>query len=649
MKCKMCNNVKGKRFCSSVNGEICSLCCGQNRNLEMCNSLCPYFPHEKYEMLKTRDISLTEVGRGKVFKFAESLFIPNIFEYLAINIVNLKINVKSSTFVSFKIKFNLKSNIGRQILKTEIYHSDSWKTDDSNLFPFFQIYTLGSGEIINIKLSNNNCNLDYRIDNNHNDTWIPFSSIKLESISNDDKKKFDLPSDCNIAPITYGKFFSGKNSTLYANLNLDVDYDLNFDIEYNKTSTVDNKICIPFGLMFPFKLVNFYNYSYDIVEGLKIKDESLIQLLLPFDEKKINCFLDPLENNNYLSSPSLIQYNFFDVENNFHYDNYCILNHLLYLNNDETSIVNVNFSKLPIFSSIYDSFNKVYDNNYSPFSVSIYNNSSNIKKYLIEATIYDLSFKYETEVFVESHKCETFNIAPQLIIDKVNLLSSNCEKNINVKIYDKDVLICNKTNSCLIYPNNIFIEKINNGRKDFEIDFRSFLAKWITPNCQEVDSIISNATEKMDMPGKVISQNTIEMQIKNVYDTLSEMKYAIRSISFAEGEYHTQRINYPKDTYRLKSGNCIDLSLLMASCFEALKLSTYIYLIPGHAFVGIKINENYYVYIESTVLGKKEFYEACEIAREKYDKYFIDNQAKDGNSFVLDLSIARKSMIFPSN
>lgn len=649
MKCKMCNSVKGKRFCTNVNGEICSLCCGKNRNLIMCDSLCPYFPHEKFEMIKTDGITLTEVGRGKVFKFSESLFIPNIYEYIAINILDLKISVKSSTFVSFNMKFNLKNNIGRQISKDEIYYSDDWKSADTNLFPFLQVYTLGAGEVVNIKFLKSDCNLDYRIDNNHSDTWLPFSFIKNEIIDINDKKKYNLPSDCNFAPVTYGKFFLGKNSTFYADLDLSVDYNLSFDIEYNKTSTVDNKLCIPFGLMFPFKLVNFHNYSYSIVEDLEIKDTSLIQLLLPFDEKKINCFLEPLENNNYLSSPSLINHNFFDIENQFHYDNYCILNHLLYLNNNESSIVNVNFRKIPIFSSIYDSFNKVYDNYYSPLSVSIFNNTSQTKKYLIEVSMYDLSFKYESEVFVESFKCETFNIAPQLIDDKVKGLSSNCEKNINVKVYYKDKLICNKTNLSLVYPNNIFIEKISNNRKDFEIDFRSFLAKWITPNCKEIDKIISDATKNMDMPGNVTNQNIIESQIKNIYDTLSEMKYAIRSVSFAEGQYHTQRINYPKDTYGLKSGNCIDLSLLLASCFEALKLSTYIYLIPGHAFVGVKINDSYFVFIESTVLGKKEYYESCEIAREKYDKYFVDNQPKDDNSFVLDLSIARKSNIFPAN
>lgn len=649
MKCKICNKTKGKRFCSRYSTEICSLCCGKNRNLEVCNSLCDFFPNEKYEMLKTRDFTLTEVGRGKVFKFCESLFIPNIYEYIAINIIELKISVKSSTYISFKIKFNLKSNVDRKILKEEIYYRDNWKNDEHNFFPFFQIYTLGSGEVLNVKLLNSDCNLKYRIDNNHLDTWLPFSSIKNEIINSEDKEKFNLPDDCKFAFVTYGKSFIGKNSTFYANLDFNIDYDLLFDIEYNKTSVVDNKICIPFGLMFPFGLVNYNNYSYDIVDDLLIKDESLVQLLLPFEEKKYNLFLEPLENNNFLSSPLMIQYNFFEIEKKFYYDHYCILNHLLYLDNDESSIVNINFNKNPIFTSIYDSFNKVYDNTYSPVSISIYNNTSKIKKYSIEAVINDLSFKYEDEVFVESHKCMTFNIAPQLIDEKVKLLTSNCTKKINVKIFDKGNQLCSKTNNCLIYPNNIFIEKITNNRKDFEIDFRSFLAQWITPNCNEVDLIISKATKNMSMPGKVSNEYKIEAQIKNVYDTLADMKYAIRSISFAEGEYHTQRINYPKDTYKLESGNCIDLSLLLASCFEALKLPTYIYLIPGHAFLGVEINENNFVYIESTLLGVKDFSESCEVARDKYEKYFVNNQPKDDNSFVVDVSLARKSMIFPSN
>lgn len=649
MKCNICNEKKAKRFCKRMNSNICSQCCGKNRSLELCDSFCEYFSKEKYNLIKTGGIKLTEVGRGKVFNFSESLFIPNIYEYLRFDVTDFKINVKSSTLISIKLSFIIKNNCNRIIDIKEAYYCDEWKNNDKHLLPFLQIYTIGAGNIKRIKLICNGIQENVSIENNHNDTWLPFSIIKNEKISFADIKKYQLPKDLSTAPVTYGKYFAGKNSTLLSNIELNKKYDLDFDIEYNVTSVTDNKIFIPFGIFIPFKLVNFFNYKYNSIKECSINNNSIIQLLLPFDDKKINCFMEPLENCNYLSSPSLIQYNLNEIESNFHYDNYCILNHMFYIDNSDSSLINVKFRDFPIFTSIYDTFNKVYNNDYSPVSVSIYNNSEFIKKYSVEVLIQDLSFSYEDEVYVEPKTLSTFNIAPQLISDKVESITSNCEKNINVKIFDNKNIILNSTKKYLVYPKNIFVEKITNGQLDFEIDFRSFLARWITPNSKEIDEIISIASKSMDMSGNNPNQFDVEAQIKNIYDTLCNMKYAIRSISFPEGEYHTQRINFPKDTYKLKSGNCIDLSLLMASCFEALKLQTYIYLIPGHAFVGVKINEDYLIQIETTVIGKKEYCEACDIGREKYDKYFVNNEAKSDSAFVLDLSIARKSKIFPIN
>lgn len=108
MKCEICKSKKGKRFCSRVNTYICSQCCGCTRNILVCNSLCTYFPKENYLLLPTGSLKLTENGRGKVIKFSESLFLPNIYELLAFEIEELIISIKNPILLSVNLSFSIK-------------------------------------------------------------------------------------------------------------------------------------------------------------------------------------------------------------------------------------------------------------------------------------------------------------------------------------------------------------------------------------------------------------------------------------------------------------------------------------------------------------------------------------------------------------
>ena len=50
------------------------------------------------------------------------------------------------------------------------------------------------------------------------------------------------------------------------------------------------------------------------------------------------------------------------------------------------------------------------------------------------------------------------------------------------------------------------------------------------------------------------------------------------------------------------------------------------------------------------VKDKKEYFEALEKGRENYEKYFDKNgNSKNNDSKIVDISIARKSKIFPMN
>jgi hypothetical protein len=70
MKCPICDTRKPRRHCPGVNGEICSICCGNEREVSIsCPLECPYLvearrhekPHEvNVDEVPNRDVQVTE-------------------------------------------------------------------------------------------------------------------------------------------------------------------------------------------------------------------------------------------------------------------------------------------------------------------------------------------------------------------------------------------------------------------------------------------------------------------------------------------------------------------------------------------------------------------------------------------------------------
>lgn len=651
MKCDICKTTKGKRTCMmKENCLICSKCCGSTRNIVLCNTKCEYYKNEEYKLIPTGSIELTEVGRGKVILFSESLFLPNILECLYININNVEVNIKNPILISINLKFEVKKIVKRNVDIDEVYLKDGWKREEK-LLPFLSIYTIGTGEIENEKLLNDDLEQKVKIENNHADIWLPFYNIEEGKITEEQKNAYKIPKDILNAPILKGKHFIGKNNTFFASIELDKEYDLSFDILYDSIHTIDNIISINLGMMFPFNFVNYSKYKVNLLNDYTFNKLSSIQLLLPFEQDEINCFAIPLENVNQLSSPQYVQHSFQEIENTFHYDRCCIFNQVFYLNTTNEDIVYSKLKKIPIFSGIYDTFNKVYDNEYAPINISIYNAHKVIREYQIEVEIQGISYKKVKKVYVEPRHIGNFKIAPQLIDEKIENITSNIEKDIYVKVLVDNNVIYESSEKCLVYPKEIFVEKLENSRKDWKIDCRGFLARWVTPNAKCIDAVVSKAALNGDIIGGLSSNSfRSEEDIKKIYDTLSDLKYTIRSTSFSEGNYHTQRISLPERTMLLKSGNCIDLSILLASCFEAINLKTYIVLIPGHAMVMVELDSTNIVCIESTCLGHNEYSEAVNIGKSKYEKFFDKNKNPlDNNSYLVDIANARKSKIYPMN
>ena len=72
--------------------------------------------------------------------------------------------------------------------------------------------------------------------------------------------------------------------------------------------------------------------------------------------------------------------------------------------------------------------------------------------------------------------------------------------------------------------------------------------------------------------------------------------------TFSDNTSSTEHIRLPREVVSGNTGLCIELALLHASVYKAAGLNPVIFLIPGHAYPGIKVG-NQYIPIESTGIG----------------------------------------------
>jgi hypothetical protein len=78
-----------------------------------------------------------------------------------------------------------------------------------------------------------------------------------------------------------------------------------------------------------------------------------------------------------------------------------------------------------------------------------------------------------------------------------------------------------------------------------------------------------------------------------------------------------QRIRLPRETLRLASANCMDVSVVFASAMENLGMQPLVVIVPGHAFAGVRLGPGSegVLYVDLTVLPNGSFEAAVARAR----------------------------------
>ena len=124
--------------------------------------------------------------------------------------------------------------------------------------------------------------------------------------------------------------------------------------------------------------------------------------------------------------------------------------------------------------------------------------------------------------------------------------------------------------------------------------YPQLLASFITPNHPCIASVVKRASEHLfklcgssDFSGYISGdEKYVFYQIKAIYQALCEegFSYVLDMPSY---ETRGQRIRLANEVMANKLGNCMDLTLLFASCLEYVGLNTLLVLELGHIYLGV--------------------------------------------------------------
>lgn len=216
-------------------------------------------------------------------------------------------------------------------------------------------------------------------------------------------------------------------------------------------------------------------------------------------------------------------------------------------------------------------------------------------------------------------------------------------------------LILEETGETLVYARRDFPWSIQ-GFTDEEVF--ELIAAMVTPNDPSVEELLRAAANYTES-GIIWSGygGHVNDDDGGVWDRLQavweaedrdyNLTYISTWVSLAPGS--VQRIRLPAETLEQHSGNCIETSLLYASAVEAMDMEAAIIGVPGHAYVGVRMdqeNANYY-FIETTMIGRATFSQAVEKANAEFQEALPHLEAKESGYGWVTIWDARQKGITP--
>jgi hypothetical protein len=167
-----------------------------------------------------------------------------------------------------------------------------------------------------------------------------------------------------------------------------------------------------------------------------------------------------------------------------------------------------------------------------------------------------------------------------------------------------------------------------------QFKYAPFIASWVTPHADQVEDILSKAKELMPqrrLPGyeewkdQAEQEKSTELQARAIYNAIKQqgISYVKSSITFGGNTSVSQRVRMPRESINYSSANCIDASVMFASLFENLAMDPIVVLVPGHAYVGVRVAQGsqHYLFIDVALVGRSTYDVAVHSAEAGLAKY----------------------------
>jgi hypothetical protein len=270
---------------------------------------------------------------------------------------------------------------------------------------------------------------------------------------------------------------------------------------------------------------------------------------------------------------------------------------------------------MPAIYKVYANENAL-DGKYGLFKMLVTNNSSN--------TARNVEVSYQIPNYVDWKQTAKFPIilpGQSVVVncypsfnEKIVEKTTSSKEQVNIKITGSNIEETEQSFPIDIKGRNEFMytnipaDEIRTAGEMF--DNMDLLSCYVTPE----DPIIKYYTQKIQekvLKGEAAAVGNQEKEgvrfMTGIYHAtlVSHMVYSGTSgVPTKAGDVSSliQSIRLPREVVTGKTGLCIELTLLYASIMMNAGMDPIIYLVPGHAYPGFRMNGNYYA-IESTGIG----------------------------------------------
>jgi hypothetical protein len=290
--------------------------------------------------------------------------------------------------------------------------------------------------------------------------------------------------------------------------------------------------------------------------------------------------------------------------------------------------------------------------------VTIKNGNSSPVKVVVTSQVTDYTDQATDTVTVDANGSQEVRQNPRLTTTAIDGLNSEHQADLHVTVAYLDNgqprTVLDQTSETLVTSRDDFPWSITGFSQQDNYDL---IVAMVTPTDPSVEKLIRDAANYDPSGAMTSGYETQDDSDGSVWQRLADiwqsettdfkLTYISTTITFASGS--SQRIRLPGEVLDTSSGNCIELTLLYASAVEALGMQPAIIIIPGHAYLAVRLddtNDSYY-FIETTMIGQATFTQAAKEGNKEWTDAQPHVAAGETDYGWVDVATQRQNGIVP--